>query len=85
MFMALPLYVLLVFLIRDLRTSILHSYPANPANNRRLLNRYFPGWVHAFYLEYVYYTRRNMDPVARSTRARAPGIFSERVQRGETI
>lgn len=39
---------------------------------------YFPGWVHAFYVEYVWY--RNQDPASRGIRA--PGVFSDRVQSG---
>ncbi|RAK80349.1 YqaE/Pmp3 family membrane protein [Aspergillus fijiensis CBS 313.89] len=38
---------------------------------------YLPGHIHAFYLEYVYY--RNSDAVAPR---RAPGVYSERIQRG---
>jgi len=42
---------------------------------------YFPGHIHAFYLEYQYYKRREnarrgiIDPPA-------PGVYSDRVQRG---
>ncbi|KAB8219646.1 hypothetical protein BDV33DRAFT_105837 [Aspergillus novoparasiticus] len=38
--------------------------------------QYLPGHIHAFYLEYVYYRQR--DGVTR----RAPGVYSERIQRG---
>lgn len=46
---------------------------------RSLVNRYIPGHIHAFYVLYVYYSRRdagggNLD--------RAPGIYSQRVQTG---
>ncbi|KAF2651267.1 hypothetical protein K491DRAFT_550072, partial [Lophiostoma macrostomum CBS 122681] len=45
---------------------------------------YFPGHIHAFYLEYVYYSRRDqaragVDPLVNG---RAPGVYSERVQSG---
>ncbi|PYI07997.1 UPF0057-domain-containing protein [Aspergillus sclerotiicarbonarius CBS 121057] len=40
---------------------------------------YLPGHIHAFYLEYVYYGNRNAADVAAR---RAPGVYSERIQRG---
>ncbi|KAJ9151555.1 hypothetical protein NKR19_g4819 [Coniochaeta hoffmannii] len=43
---------------------------------------YVPGHVHAFYLEYVYYDRREQAREGRFTASRAPGIYSERVQAG---
>lgn len=39
-------------------------------------NRYLPGHIHAFYLEYVYYRQRD------GVTGRAPGVYSERIQRG---
>ncbi|PYH42687.1 YqaE/Pmp3 family membrane protein [Aspergillus saccharolyticus JOP 1030-1] len=39
---------------------------------------YLPGHIHAFYLEYIYY--RNAD--AAVAPKRAPGVYSERIQRG---
>ncbi|OGM44811.1 hypothetical protein ABOM_006168 [Aspergillus bombycis] len=39
-------------------------------------NRYLPGHIHAFYLEYVYYRQRD------GATGRAPGVYSERIQRG---
>ncbi|OJJ32978.1 hypothetical protein ASPWEDRAFT_174406 [Aspergillus wentii DTO 134E9] len=42
---------------------------------------YFPGHIHAFYLEYVYYKHRNADyktPLSRDV----PGVCSERIQTG---
>jgi hypothetical protein len=44
--------------------------------------RYIPGHIHAFYLEYVYYNRRDQAREGRFTAARAPGVYSERVQTG---
>ncbi|KAE8392621.1 putative stress response RCI peptide [Aspergillus alliaceus] len=37
---------------------------------------YLPGHIHAFYLEYVYYSQRN------GATGRAPGVYSDRIQRG---
>ncbi|KAE8161788.1 UPF0057-domain-containing protein [Aspergillus tamarii] len=37
---------------------------------------YLPGHIHAFYLEYVYYRQRD------GATERAPGVYSERIQRG---
>jgi len=41
---------------------------------------YFPGHIHAFYLEYVYFKRREQ---ARAGIAEppAPGVYSDRIQR----
>ncbi|KAI2898932.1 hypothetical protein CBS76997_746 [Aspergillus niger] len=41
---------------------------------------YMPGHVHAFYLEYVYYANRNAG--TGDAPRRAPGVYSERIQRG---
>ncbi|KAJ5495289.1 Plasma membrane proteolipid 3 [Penicillium diatomitis] len=43
---------------------------------------YFPGHIHAFYLEYVYYQRRDLDPATRATMKPASGVYSERIQNG---
>ncbi|PVH85379.1 hypothetical protein DL98DRAFT_583476 [Cadophora sp. DSE1049] len=43
---------------------------------------YFPGHIHAFYLKYVYYERKEQAREGRFTAARAPGVYSERVQSG---
>ncbi|KAI0139361.1 plasma membrane proteolipid 3 [Xylariaceae sp. FL1272] len=44
---------------------------------------YIPGHIHAFYVEYVYYSRRDQArqgfPVLNQ---QAPGVYSERVQTG---
>lgn len=45
---------------------------------RPLQNRYIPGHIHAFYILYVYYSRRD----AGGHSERAPGIYSQRVQTG---
>lgn len=42
---------------------------------------YIPGHIHAFYLEYVYYERREQIREDRLLE-RAPGIYSERIQNG---
>ncbi len=44
--------------------------------------RVIPGHLHAFYLEWVYYDRKEQARAGRYTAARAPGIYSERVQTG---
>ncbi|RAL01915.1 YqaE/Pmp3 family membrane protein [Aspergillus ibericus CBS 121593] len=41
---------------------------------------YLPGHIHAFYLEYVYYGNRNAAEATAPRRA--PGVYSERIQRG---
>ncbi|PUU77664.1 hypothetical protein B9Z19DRAFT_985991 [Tuber borchii] len=41
---------------------------------------YLPGHLHAFYIEYVYYERRDQSVAGRIVSERAPGIYSERVQ-----
>lgn len=38
---------------------------------------YFPGHIHAFYLEYVYYNRRDFPD-----KGPAPGVYSQKVQSG---
>ncbi|EDN96853.1 hypothetical protein SS1G_01779 [Sclerotinia sclerotiorum 1980 UF-70] len=43
---------------------------------------YIPGHIHAFYIEYVYYERREAGREGRFQAARAPGIYSDRVQGG---
>jgi uncharacterized membrane protein YqaE (UPF0057 family) len=43
---------------------------------------YFPGHIHAFYLEYVYFKRRDEAKAGVYTGAPAPGVYSQKVQRG---
>lgn len=43
---------------------------------------YIPGHLHAFYLEYVYFNRREEAREGRLDSTPAPGIYSERVQTG---
>jgi uncharacterized membrane protein YqaE (UPF0057 family) len=43
---------------------------------------YIPGHIHAFYLEYVYYDRREQAREGRFTASRAPGVYSDRIQSG---
>jgi uncharacterized membrane protein YqaE (UPF0057 family) len=43
---------------------------------------YFPGHIHAFYLEYVYFHRREQGRLGQLNERRAPGVYSERVQSG---
>lgn len=46
--------------------------------NVGLSARYIPGHIHAFYILYVYYSRRDSGSYSE----RAPGIYSQRVQTG---
>ncbi|KAK9480113.1 hypothetical protein V1514DRAFT_318385 [Lipomyces japonicus] len=43
---------------------------------------YLPGLLHALYLEYIYYSRREDAAHGSLTVDRAPGIYSDVVQRG---
>lgn len=45
---------------------------------------YIPGHIHAFYVEYVYFDRREKSRLGLLTAEEAPGIYSDRVQRGGT-
>jgi len=44
--------------------------------------RYFPGHVHAFYLEYVYYHRQKMGATGMVYNKPATGVYSDRIQNG---
>ncbi|KAJ8114735.1 hypothetical protein OPT61_g3452 [Boeremia exigua] len=43
---------------------------------------YFPGHVHAFYIEYVYYKRRDEIRAGTYDGSNAPGVYSTKVQHG---
>jgi len=44
---------------------------------------YFPGHIHAFYLEYVYYDRRDKARLGGTIAPkRAPGVYSQVIQSG---
>ncbi|KAH0255172.1 hypothetical protein KCU91_g17606, partial [Aureobasidium melanogenum] len=43
---------------------------------------YFPGHIHAFYLEYVYYHRQEQANVGVYDNNRAAGVYSDNVQTG---
>lgn len=43
---------------------------------------YFPGHIHAFYLEYVYYHRKDQARVGVFENRRAPGVYSDNVNTG---
>ncbi len=45
---------------------------------------YIPGHIHAFYIEYVYFDRREKGRLGQLTSENAPGIYSDRVQSGGT-
>ncbi|KAI4264061.1 MAG: hypothetical protein L6R42_000827 [Xanthoria sp. 1 TBL-2021] len=43
---------------------------------------YFPGHIHAFYLEYVYFERRSQGTMGNMAVKRAPGVYSDNVNSG---
>ncbi|KAK9484235.1 hypothetical protein V1527DRAFT_470788 [Lipomyces starkeyi] len=43
---------------------------------------YLPGLLHALYLEYIYYTRREDAANGITNIGRAPGVYSDVIQRG---
>ncbi|KAJ4336260.1 hypothetical protein N0V87_005552 [Didymella glomerata] len=43
---------------------------------------YFPGHIHAFYIEYVYYKRRDEIRDGTYDGSLAPGVYSKKVQNG---
>lgn len=43
---------------------------------------YIPGHIHAFYLEYVYYERKETVLKGGRIEGRAAGVYSDRVQSG---
>ncbi|KAI3577040.1 hypothetical protein IWW34DRAFT_851385 [Fusarium oxysporum f. sp. albedinis] len=43
---------------------------------------FLPGHIHAFYLEYIYYDRREQAREGRFATGPAPGIYSDNVQTG---
>lgn len=43
---------------------------------------FFPGHIHAFYLEYVYFDRRDQARIGTTVQKRAPGVYSENIQTG---
>lgn len=47
-----------------------------------LLYSYLPGHIHAFYLEYVYFDRREQAREGVANTRPAPGVYSEHVQSG---
>ena len=42
---------------------------------------YFPGHIHAFYLLYILYERRSNN-TGGALQSRAPGVYSDNIQRG---
>jgi uncharacterized membrane protein YqaE (UPF0057 family) len=57
------------------------SSPPTHTHNALTLRSYIPGHIHAFYLEYVFYKKRD-EVRAGIVTQRAAGVYSERVQRG---
>jgi hypothetical protein len=45
---------------------------------------YFPGHIHAFYVEYVYFKRRDEINAGIYDGRPAPGVYSKKVQNGGT-
>ncbi|KAH7318494.1 plasma membrane proteolipid 3 [Stachybotrys elegans] len=45
---------------------------------------YIPGHIHAFYVEWVYFDRREQAHEGRLAPRRAAGVYSENVQSGGT-
>jgi hypothetical protein len=43
---------------------------------------YIPGHIHAFYVEYIYFDRRDRARRGQLTGQIAPGVYSDRVQAG---
>ncbi|EXJ60480.1 hypothetical protein A1O7_04633 [Cladophialophora yegresii CBS 114405] len=43
---------------------------------------YIPGHIHAFYVEYIYFDRRERARHGQLTGHQAPGVYSDRVQSG---
>jgi hypothetical protein len=52
------------------------------ANQCRLIRSWFPGVIHAFYLLFVYYDRREKYRVSAPPVQRAPFVYSDKVQSG---
>ncbi|POS85441.1 hypothetical protein EPUL_003313 [Erysiphe pulchra] len=46
---------------------------------------FFPGMIHAFYLEFVYFDRREKPPGSRPIAPQAPEVYSEPVQDGSHV
>lgn len=47
-----------------------------------LFYSYFPGHIHAFYLEYVYYHRKDEQAAGFYDNRPAAGVYSDNVQTG---
>lgn len=43
---------------------------------------YFPGHIHAFYIEYIYYKRRDEARLGVAGQVPAPGVYSDSVNAG---
>ena len=46
------------------------------------MNSYIPGHIHAFYLEYVYYERKEKAHEGRLPNTRVPGVYSDNITTG---
>lgn len=61
---------------------MLHAAAIRAAPTDATVCSYIPGHIHAFYLEYIYYDRREQAREGRFAAGRAPGVYSDRVQSG---
>ena len=79
---------ILGFVLSSLRSLLVdickHRVAMVQVTNYRLpsLSRYFPGHIHAFYLEYIYFERRSQSQMGNMAVKRAPGIYSDNVNSG---
>lgn len=56
--------------------------PAQIASPPNTTCSYFPGHIHAFYIEYVYIKRRDEIKAGIYEAKPAPGVYSQKVQNG---
>ena len=65
--------------------SALYSHIANPTERETCSltqHSFFPGHIHAFYIEYVYIKRRDEVRAGIYNTAPVPGVYSQKVQNG---
>ncbi|KAI0423916.1 hypothetical protein F5Y09DRAFT_325974 [Xylaria sp. FL1042] len=75
------LVVLITILFPPAGVAIVAGCGANLCINIALtILGYIPGHIHAFYIEYVYYDRREQVREGRLVARRAPGMHSDHVQ-----
>ncbi|KAK9481257.1 hypothetical protein V1514DRAFT_323367 [Lipomyces japonicus] len=75
------LLVLITFIFPPLGVSIISGCSVDLLINFALTALgYFPGHIHAFYLEYVYFSRRDGEIDVSFTAA--PGVYSDEINTG---